>query len=246
MLPATVGPHKKPQRARANYDELLAFTRAVAAMCNPAHAVRVTEQPDMGLGLQAARDIMEGELVVWYGGPYVPTRSIPEKTRTHAVQIFDPNGGPDQVSRAIDGKMVSVAFQDPQVTDAERAELTLIAGAMTNSSIHDDEAESMLRWAPPTRLLRWTSPRGVAFAAKPFVATRFTPKGTGLLWRYHYFYHDETDPLSFLDVLPPAAGPPTTKPKKRIAPMANPPEGGKVPKLGVDVNGLASLARLKL
>jgi len=243
MSLVTVGPHQHPQRARQNYDELLAFARAMEAQ-SPAHAVRIVEQPGMGLGLQAARDIMEGELVVWYGGPYVPTRSIPESTRTHAVQVFDPNGGPAQVARAIDGKIVSVAFQDPQVTEAERAELTLIAGAMVNSSMDDEDFVAMIQWAPPTRLVRWTSPRGVAFAAKPFVASRFLPEGTDLLWRYRYYHNDATDPLSFPDVLPPAAGPPT-KPKKRITPVLN-PDRDKAPRLGVDASGLASLARLKL
>ena len=81
-------PLARPLDARANYDALLQFARWVRDNRPDGDAseaaVRVEEQPPMGKGLVAARDIAKGEIVVWYGGPYVPCKSIAKVHNTHA------------------------------------------------------------------------------------------------------------------------------------------------------------------
>ena len=170
-------PLTRPPDARANYDKLLEFARWVRdnrpnGDTTPA-AVRVVDQPPMGLGLQAARDIAKGEIVVWYGGSYVPCSSIANEHNTHAFQFPDydevPNPQRTTPPMAIDGKIVSAALHDTElVTDAEREDLFLIAGAMVNSSRsfeYEDELPSMMKYSQTLNLLRTPPPRiGIAAA----------------------------------------------------------------------------------
>ena len=91
-----MAPPTRPSNARENYDWLLAFTRHVGVSHPGTNAVQVLNQPPMVLGLQAARDIAQGEVFLWYGGPYVSTRGICEEQRTHCRQETDPNETVDQ------------------------------------------------------------------------------------------------------------------------------------------------------
>ena len=257
-------PLARPPDARANYVALLQFARWVRANRpngdTSEAAVRVVDQPPMGKGLVAARDIAEGEIVVWYGGPYVPCSSIHRDHDTHALQSPDyDEPAEQQVARAIDGKMVSAAFHDPElVTDAERQDLLLIAGAMVNSSrnLNNEEAmPSMLETSTRLNLLRTPPPRQVDFAAKPFVAKRAIAAGEPIYWSYK-ISGCPTLPTGFESVVPKpqARQPPQAKQKRRITPLANPgacssgssSKAAKTAEMAADASGLVSLAHLRL
>ena len=251
MAISQVGPHNNAPRARENYDLLLQFARRIRAN-HPNNAVRVVDRGAMGLGLQAVRDIHPGEIVVWYGGPYVALVGIAERYRTHSVHVFDHSAGVNQIPRAIDGKIMSTAFRDASVTQAERDEFTTIAGPLVNSTItnvyNEDGTEEttevapMMAWAADGQLTTWTH-QGVTFAAKPLVATRLIHSGEDVLWRYFYYDQDGVDDLSFPDMIRPP--PPPAKPKKRIAPISG-GGGSKAAKTSASRQGLVSLARLRL
>ena len=256
-------PLTRPPDARANYDKLLEFARYVRdnrpnGDTAPA-AVRVVDQPPMGLGLQAARDIAKGEIVVWYGGPYVLCSSIAPEHNTHAFSFPDYDEVLTVTSQpmAIDGKMVSAAFNDRElVTDAEREDLLLISGAIVNSSRsfeYEDEMPSMMEYSETLNILRTPPPRHVQFAAKPFLATRDIAEGEPIYWSYH-IPTCPMNPTGFESVLP--KPPPPPKPKKRavllVSPGSSSGGGGgcgcssKAAKTGADANGLVSLTGLRL
>jgi len=257
-------PLARPLDARANYDALLQFARWVRDNRPDGDAseaaVRVEEQPPMGKGLVAARDIAKGEIVVWYGGPYVPCKSIAKVHNTHAFLCpdYDEALTVDSRPMAIDGKMVSAAFNDSElVTDDERKDLLLIAGAMVNSSrgVYDEQATpSMLEYSETLNILRTPPPRHTDFAAKPFLAKRDIVQGEPIYWSYH-ISGCPTNPIGFESVLPQA--PPPAKPKKRAVLLTSP--GGSSSRssssskaarteaeAGADARGLVSLAHLRL
>lgn len=218
----------RPGNARENYDRLASFASFVRNATLPnqnaaVDAVRVVNgNPPLDLGLQAARNITQGEIVVWYGGPYCPLEGMATMDRTHSAHVIDPVEGADQVPRAIDGKILSAAFQDAVVTELERQKLLLIAGSLANSTLPDNEDGEGMKWGPSDLLLRWRSPDGIEFAARPFVATRDIPEGTDLLWNYVYYEERVTEPLGFKNMLPPPPDSERRKPNKRVIPLANP------------------------
>lgn len=217
----------RPSNARKNYDCLLNFARHVKSI-HPGHAVRVVHQGSLGLGLQATRDIFQGDVIVRYGGPYVRLRKLPSEHATHCAQVIDPNETTqelttrdDVIARGIDGKILSAAFHDPEVTNAERDELLLITGAIMNSTKDQHGNDIMIetvKWSSNSGLLRWTSLEGIEFAARSMVAAHFIPAGADLRWAYPYKGHD-TEPLGFRDMHSPP--PPPLRPKKRIVPTSN-------------------------
>jgi len=217
----------RPGNARENYDSLLNFAKHVKSI-QPGHAVRVVRQGSLGLGLQASRDISQGDVIVWYGGPYVRLRKLSSEHATHCVQVIDPlettqelATRDDVIARGIDGKILSAALHDPEVTNAERDELLLITGAIMNSTKDqhgNDIITETVEWSSTFGLLRWTSLEGIEFAARPMIASHFVPAGADLRWSYRYKGHD-TEPLGFRDMHSPP--PPPPRPKKRIVPTNN-------------------------
>lgn len=217
-----VEPRLNPERARENYDLLLGFARWMRSHTDveTVNAVKVVDQEGMGLGLKAVRRIAVGEVVVWYGGPYVPVKQIPEQYRTHSVHAVDHKSDVNQTSRAIDGKIMSIVFRDNMVLPDERVLLTTIAGALVNSTItylqdengldYVSNVDTMMDWAKNKDLKTW-SQQGVSFAARPLVAMREIQSGEDVLWRYNYYDHDGLDDSTFTDMIPPLAQPLTRK-----------------------------------
>ena len=195
---------------KAAYDRVVAFAESVTLNEGyPCPTVEVVEQQGMGLGLRLLRDVPRGGHVVCYGGPYQPIRRQRGPSRSHSLQVVDRAVPPErQDPSVIDGKVVAAIFRDPLASEAQRAAVSSIAGALINSVDEDEKRLADVKLSRADALFMAVD--GVRFAAKRFTAARDLPAGTHLLWRYKI--NECTEPLVFADPLR-EQSPPTKRPR---------------------------------
>ena len=193
---------------QAAYDRVVTFAEKVTlSKIALGPAVEVFEQQGMGLGLRMLRDVPHGGHVVYYGGPYQPIRRQLGPSRSHSLQVVDRAVPPErQDPSVIDGKVVAAIFRDPLASEAQRAAVVSIAGALINSVDEDEDEDADVKLSDADAL--FLSVNGVRYAAKRFVAARNLPAGTQLLWKYKWC-NERTNPLAFAH--PPLAAPQPAK-----------------------------------
>ena len=195
---------------QAAYDRVVTFAEKVTlSKIALGPAVEVFEQQGMGLGLRMLRDVPHGGHVVYYGGPYQPIRRQLGPSRSHSLQVVDRAVPPErQDPSVIDGKVVAAIFRDPLASEAQRAAVVSIAGALINSVDEDEDEDADVKLSDADAL--FLSVNGVRYAAKRFTAARNLSAGTQILWRYKV-NKECTEPLVFADPLreqpPPAKRP---------------------------------------
>ena len=180
----------------AAYNGLESFAARIGAEAGQA-VVEAFEQEGMGLGLRVVRDVPSGGHLVYYGGPYQEIRRHGGgPSRSHSLQVVDHDLPPErQDPSVIDGKVVGAIFRDPIASDAHRATVLTIAGALINSSVSEKKnLAANVRLSSEDAL--FMSVNGVRYAAKRFVAARNLPAGTQLLWKYKWC-NERTNPLAF-------------------------------------------------
>ena len=218
-----------PKRACADTQQVLAedirrqnYARLVTFATDQSYesAVEVKKVSIGGqaqLGLFASKDLNEKDVVLAYGGPFVPTKSSCA-SRTHSVFTVNRDVSAEEDKHSvIDGEIVSALFNDEIATDDQKKAVLRISGALMNSSREDPLGRGANVQISKEEDASFKMIDGVNYGVLPFTATRAIRKGEEILWDYapsDIVRH----PLHFYDTTPPPP-PPAQPERRRIVPQ---------------------------